>query len=87
MLTLPPADVQKAIAFLSELDPRHVPWESLPDRFDEEAVAALARRHGVEVDGAALREAFRMMMIARRLAGAGGSTPGPRGTEAAGAPE
>ena len=76
-MTISPIDVQKALNFLSSLG-RDVTEPGLPDDFDDEAVAAFARGQGVDVAGPAVGEAFRLMMLARRLAGRGSGPGAPR---------
>jgi hypothetical protein len=62
-----PGELQGAIDFLSRLEPAGIDWSLLPDRPDYAAVAQMARAGGRELDEDALREAFRVMMQARRI--------------------
>lgn len=61
-------EVQQAIDFLSNLDPREVSPAALPPRPDVDALVRIAEQRGLPVRGAALREGFRIMMRARLLA-------------------
>jgi hypothetical protein len=67
------ADLQRAIDFFSSLEAATVEWSRLPDRPDYAAIALIARESGIELEETALREAFRLMMQARRLASDTGS--------------
>jgi hypothetical protein len=60
-------EVQRAIDFLSRLEAARIDWSALPDRPDYAAVAQMASDAGHELDQASLREAFRVMMLARSI--------------------
>ena len=62
-----PGELQKAIDFLSRLEPTRIDWSRLPDRPDYAAVARMARTQGQELEEDALQEAFRVLMQTRNL--------------------
>ena len=64
----PGSDLQRAIAFLANLDTAETRQAALPALPDYECLARRASELGHELSPGAIREAFRLMMRARLVA-------------------